>query len=140
MSTEKVVTIKEQKAKPESKLATVKAVEPVVVKLGDKEYTLVYDMNAFAELEQEYGTIDEALKKASQPAFRDMRFFLWAGLLHNTAKVDEDGNFLSHGITTHQVGALVKPGDLQKISVSIWEAITRDLKTDELKGPDGKNA
>ena len=36
--------------------------DDVRVKLGDKEYRLVYDLNAFCELEKFYGSVDKILK------------------------------------------------------------------------------
>lgn len=121
-----------------SKLATVKPVEPVAIELNGKTYNLVYDMNAFAEIEQHYGTIDIALNKVSTPSFNDMRFFLWAGLLHDTAEVDEDGNFVKYGIAEYTVGRSLTPADLQNISASIWKAIRRDLQADAPSDVDGK--
>lgn len=47
--------------KPVNKALTFKA-DDVKIKLGDKEYRLVYDLNAFCELEKTYGSIDKILQ------------------------------------------------------------------------------
>lgn len=36
--------------------------QPVVVKLGDKEYTLVYDLNAYCEMETMYPSVDYVIQ------------------------------------------------------------------------------
>lgn len=47
--------------KPVNKALTFKA-DDVKITLGDTEYRLVYDLNAFCELEKTYGSIDNILK------------------------------------------------------------------------------
>lgn len=48
--------------KPENS-ATVFKPEPVKITLGDETYSIIYDMNAFCELEKIYKTIDTVIKK-----------------------------------------------------------------------------
>ncbi len=68
----------------------------------DKPRTLLFDLNAFAELEDKFGSL-----------------LLWAGLLH------EDEN-----LTERQVGAMISLTNVEKIMEQITEALTAALPED----------
>jgi hypothetical protein len=87
----------------------------------DKERHLVFDLNAFCELEDKYGGQKEALEALNSGSFKAIRAFLWAGLLH------EDEN-----ITEKQVGSWITMDNISEISDRITEAMKNAL-------PEAKN-
>ncbi|MFD1675406.1 hypothetical protein [Alicyclobacillus fodiniaquatilis] len=96
--------------------------KPIPVEL-DKKRNLKFDMNAYAELEEKFGTVQAALDLLNKQQFKATRFLLWAGLQH------EDEN-----LTEHQVGAMVSPADLAHISEPLMQAIMDSLpKEDDSK-------
>lgn len=96
--------------------------KPVKVKL-DKERNLKYDFNAFAEIEEKFGTVQKALDELNKQKMRAIRTILWAGLIHEDEK-----------LTERQVGAMFTLGDIGEIVSPLMEAITAALpKADEPK-------
>ncbi|BCJ86450.1 hypothetical protein [Effusibacillus dendaii] len=103
-----------------SNLADVR-VKSVQVTL-DKERSLLYDLNAFAELEDKFGSIDETLEKVGKGSIKALRAVLWAGLLHE----DES-------LTEKQVGKLITLADLQELSTAVNQALTASMPQVEKK-------
>lgn len=88
---------------------------PIV--LGDGvTRTLKYTLNALAELEERYGTVDEAFKALDAGSIKAIRFVIWAGL------IDSDET-----ITEKQVGSLLDLGNLATITESITAAMNNDI-------------
>lgn len=113
--------------------ADVRNPKPVMVTLGDKERRLKFDMNAFIELENRYGTLQEAFASLQKGRIADVRTILWAGLIHEEVVLDELGEPISYNITPYQVGSWVKnPQEMQHFA----EALTQALKSDM---PEEKN-
>lgn len=90
-------------------------VKPVPIML-DKERTLKYDLNAFAEIEERFGTVQKAFDELQQQKLKAVRAVLWAGLIHEDPK-----------LTERQVGSLLSLGDLATILPAVTEAITAAL-------------
>lgn len=108
-----------------SKVRDVK-IENIQVEL-DKTRTLRFDLNAFAELEDNFGTIDEALAAMEKGSIKALRAVLWAGLVHE----DEE-------LTIKSVGSLITLADLPKLTDSINKAImgaVPDVKDKGEKNP-----
>lgn len=119
-------------------------VKPVELKIDGEKYLIKYDFNAFIELEEIYGSIEEAMqavqgeivkgefiededgKKVEKRKFslKAMRDFLWAGLLFGDDK-----------ITKRQVGKLLEFGNFQYVVTEMMSAITGALpeKVDDEK-------
>lgn len=53
----------------------------------DKPRTLLFDLNAFAELEDKFGSLDQAFQKMQQGSVKATRTLLWAGLLYYVGTV-----------------------------------------------------
>ena len=85
----------------------------------DKPRTLLFDLNAFAELEDKFGSLDQAFQKMQQGSVKATRTLLWAGLLH------EDEN-----LTERQVGAMISLTNVESIMEQITEAL-RILNSDK---------
>ena len=102
-------------------------IKPVKLAM-DKERTLLLDFNAFAELDEKYGSIEAAME-ALKPKGKDgisikaLRAFLWAGLVH------EDEN-----LTEKQVGVLMGMANLDEIAKAMNEALNSSLPEDDGKG------
>lgn len=86
----------------------------------DKKRNLLFDLNAFAELEEHYGNIDEAMTALEQGSMKALRAILWAGLIHE----DES-------LTPRQVGSLLGLGDLEYLSKQIGGALGDSLPKEE---------
>lgn len=95
--------------------------KPVSVML-DKERHLRFDLNAFAEIEELYGSVDDAMAALEKGSIKALRAILWAGLIHE----ELDGNE-NPKITPRQVGSLIEVKDLPMLSKKIEEAIGTGL-------------
>lgn len=98
-----------------SNLSNIKA-KKAYLELGGKQYELKYDLNAFAEIEEEYGSITELLEKMENGSAKAIRAMVWAGLLCN-----EDAP------TEKEVGTLINMNDMQKIADAIQVALVNSL-------------
>lgn len=72
-------------------MSKVRNVKPAktLINLGGKERELRYDLNALAELEDAYGSIEEAFKKAQTGSIKALRCIIWAGILHEDESLTE---------------------------------------------------
>lgn len=104
-------------------MANVRDVKSKEVKLtlnDGVERTLKFDLNAMAELEDEYGSVDAAFEMLDKNSIKAVRFILWAGLMH------EDPS-----LTLKQVGSLIDVQYLQELMGSLGEAFQADLPTEQ---------
>ena len=116
-------------------------VKPVKIEIDGMAYEVKYDFNAFIELEEIYGSIEEAMEamqgkvilgKDGKPvmikdddgtqvekrkfSLKAMRDFLWAGMLFGNAK-----------LTKRDVGKLLEFGNFQYVVEKMMSAITGAL-------------
>ena len=84
------------------------------------ERTLKFTLNALAELEDRYGSVDAAFKKLDENSIKAVRFTIWAGLLHT-----------EEGLTEQQVGNLIDIECMESIMRSIEGAMTSDMPKEE---------
>ena len=82
----------------------------------DKERELLYDFNAFVELEEKFGTIEDAMEELQKGKLKNIRTILWVGLLSE----DEE-------ITEKFVGKQLGLSKLQDIAEKINEALSNAL-------------
>lgn len=114
----------------------------IVVTLGGKDRVVKYDMNALAELETIYGSIEEAMKVLESGKLKDVRNMLWAGICHEETKRDEDGDVIGYNIRPYDVGAMIKsPSEIPKLAEQIFTAISKDMNIDaeEVATEESKN-
>lgn len=97
-------------------------IKPIPITL-DKPRALLYDMNAFIELEELYGDVNKAFKGLEQLKMKPIRDMIWAGLLHE----DES-------LTPKQVGKILNIANLEEIALKITEALGVSLPEPEV-GP-----
>ena len=105
-------------------------VKPVTVSLTlDIERTLKYDLNAFAEIEEVYGSMQQAFAAMQAGSMKAARTLLWAGLLHEDEK-----------LTPRKVGALVTLDNMNPVMDAISEALLEAMPEDDTAEPEGPPA
>ena len=80
------------------------------------EREIKFTLNAMADMEDKYGSIDNAFKALDEGSIKAARFILWAGLSHT----DEN-------LTEQQVGKLIDMDCLQDIFEKMSEALGEDM-------------
>ena len=108
-------------------MANVKDVKSKAVKItltDGVERTIKFTLNALAELEDRYGSVDEAFKQLDNNSIKAVRCILWAGLIHEDPE-----------LTEQQVGNLIDIQYMQELMTSINDAFESDMPVAE-KLPD----
>lgn len=80
------------------------------------ERELRFTLNALAELEDRYGTVEAAFQAMDAGSIKAVRLAIWAGLLHS----DE-------GLTEQQVGNLIDVPCMEEIMKSLQTAVASDM-------------
>ena len=84
----------------------------VMVQL-DKERRLVFDLNAFCELENKYETIEKAMTEVQKGSMKAIRYMLYLGLLNGDDTLNEA-----------KVGKLITMDNLTNVMQSLTIAMT----------------
>lgn len=104
-------------------MANVKDVKSKAVKItltDGVERTIKFTLNAMAELEDRYGSVEEAFKQLDNNSIKAVRCILWAGLIHE----DPD-------LTEQQVGNLIDIQYMQELMASLGDAFNADMPEPE---------
>lgn len=104
-------------------MANVKDVKSKAVKItltDGVERTIKFTLNALAELEDRYGSVDEAFKQLDNNSIKAVRCILWAGLIHEDPE-----------LTEQQVGNLIDIQYMQELMASLGEAFDADMPEPE---------
>lgn len=104
-------------------MANVKDVKSKTIKItltDGVERTIKFTLNAMAELEDRYGSVEEAFKQLDNNSIKAVRCILWAGLIHE----DPD-------LTEQQVGNLIDIQYMQELMASLGEAFDADMPEPE---------
>ena len=96
-----------REAKPRVKTITLK---------DGVEREICFTLNAMAEMEDKYGSVDAAFKKLDEGSVKAARFILWAGLMH-----------ADDALTEQQVGDLIDLDLLSEIMDSVSAALGEDM-------------
>lgn len=91
----------------------------VPIQLGDEERNLGYDMNAFCELEERFGGMEEAFEKLQKGSLKAVRFILWCGLIHEDEQISEK-----------KVGSLISMKNINYIAQQLSKALEENLPND----------
>lgn len=108
-------------------MSNLREVKPKIktITLNDGvEREIRFTLNAMAELEDRYGSVQAAFEALDNNSIKAARCVLWAGLLHN----DE-------GLTEQQVGNLIDINCLQ----SLMETMSDALSEDNPQPPEGQS-
>ena len=113
-----------------SNLNDVKSKGTFITLRDGVERELRFTLNALAELEDKYGTVDEAFKMLDSGSFKAIRFVLWAGLS------DSDET-----LTEMQVGKLLDTSNMEEVVQQLGKAFAKDMpdKKDEGSIPNAPN-
>lgn len=84
------------------------------------ERTIKFTLNALTELEDRYGSVDEAFKQLDNNSIKAVRCILWAGLIHEDPE-----------LTEQQVGNLIDIQYMQELMASLGEAFDADMPEPE---------
>lgn len=101
-------------------MSNVRDVKPRVKTITLKdgvEREICFTLNALAELEDKYGSVDAAFKKLDEGSIKATRFVLWAGFLHL-----ED-----ESLTEQRVGNLIDLDLMQEIMETMSSALGEDM-------------
>lgn len=89
--------------------------KPIMIEMSDgvaRELKLT--LNALAELEDMYGSVDEAFKAAERNSVKAVRAIIWAGMTH--LEGDE-------ALTLQQVGKLIDVANLASTTAALQRAM-----------------
>lgn len=104
--------------------------------LGGRERTIKFDLNAFAELEKRFGSVEKAFTEFEQGDIKAIKLVLWAGLIHDEAVINEEtGDVEKYNITPFEVGSWIDPITLQDVTKELFRTLDEALpqeKKDEL--------
>lgn len=84
------------------------------------ERTIKFTLNALAELEDRYGSVDEAFKQLDNNSIKAVRCVLWAGLIHEDPE-----------LTEQQVGNLIDIQYMQELMTSLNDAFDSNMPESE---------
>ena len=99
-----------------SNLKDVKAKAIKITLRDGVEREILFTLNAMAELEDRYGSVEAAFDALERNSFKAIRCVLWAGLLHT----DE-------GLTEQQVGSLIDMTNIQDLMKAMNDAFDEDM-------------
>lgn len=91
------------------------------------EREIRFTLNALAELEDKFGSVDAAFAELDKGSVKAVRFVLWAGL----SDTDE-------GLTEQQVGRLIDLGLINDIMEQLGNALHEDLPAPSEDGNAGQ--
>ncbi len=82
----------------------------------DKERHLVFDLNAFCELEDKYETINKAFEALQQGSMKTIRYLLYVGLFHEDDTLEEK-----------YVGSLLTLENMNEVMQCVTDAISEAM-------------
>ena len=98
---------------------------------GQERYVR-FDLNAFAEMERIYGSMEAANEALSKGSMRDVRTILWLGLIHDQAVLDEiTGEPVKYKLTMFQVGKWLTPTNMKEVMSKLNEAISGSVPAED---------
>lgn len=77
---------------------------------------LRFTLNAMAELEDKYGSVDTAFEKLESGSFKAVRYVLWAGLIDNDPT-----------LTEQKVGSLIDVTNLGELMKTLTASMSNDM-------------
>lgn len=107
-----------------SNLSDVKSKVTTITLSDGVERELKYTLNALAEMEDRYGSVDAAFKALENNSIKAVRFVIWAGLLHT-----------GEGLTEQQVGDLIDIQCMESVVSKIGTAMDNDMPKEEKQAP-----
>ena len=101
-----------------AKLKDIKTSKTHTINTAQGLKVVKFNLNAFAELEEIYGGVQEAFKAFDTNKIKHFINFLWAGLLHE-----------NDSLTVKEVGNLIEKLNLSELSTILSEALIESMPT-----------
>lgn len=101
-------------------LQDVKAKKEASLNLGGKTYPLRFTLNAMAEMEDRYGTVEDAFKALEASNFKAIRFMLWVGIAHGGVTLTET-----------EVGDMIDMENLPELVKALGSVADSDLPAED---------
>ena len=96
--------------------------------IGGRERTIKFDLNAFAELEKRFGSVEKAFAEFEKGDIKAIKLVLWAGLIHDEAVINEEtGDVEKYNITPFEVGSWIDPITLQNVTKELFRTLDEAL-------------
>lgn len=116
---------------PASNVNEVKGGYYSIGEFEGKERIVRFDLNAFAEMERIYGSMEAANEALSRGSMRDVRTILWLGLIHDQAVLDDiTGEPIKYTLTQFEVGRWLTPHNMKDVMEKLNEAISGSVPED----------
>lgn len=113
-----------------SNISSVRA-KDAIISIGEfdgKERRLKFDLNAFAELEDRFGSLTVMQERLKGGSIKDIRTLLWVGLLWEHTVYDEDtGDVVKYTISPNTVGKWLDLSNIPIIMKAVGKAISGAL-------------
>lgn len=100
-----------------SNLHDAKPAKKTITLIDGVEREIRFTLNAMAELEDKFGSVDAAFEAMDKGSIKAIRFVLWAGLMEESPE-----------LTEQQVGSLI---DMQYLS-TIMDTMTNAISDDNV--------
>ncbi|MEG1543474.1 MAG: hypothetical protein RR382_02965 [Tannerellaceae bacterium] len=92
-----------------------------------------YDLNAFAEMERIYGSMEAANEALTKGSMTDVRRILWLGLIHDQAVLDEiTGEPIKYKLTIYEVGKWLTPANMKEVMEKLNTAISGSVPAEAI--------
>lgn len=97
-----------------------------------KDRYIRFDLNAFAEMENIYGDMEQAEAKLAEGSIKEIRRILWIGLIWDEAILDDvTGEPIGYKITPYQVGTWLDTSNMSAVIKELTMAINASLPEEE---------
>lgn len=95
---------------------------------GGKARYIRYDLNAFAEMEEMFGSMEAAQERLQGGSMKDVRNVLWLGLIWDEVVLDEvTGDPIKYTLSQYEVGSWLTTLNLQDVMNKLQDAISGSL-------------
>ena len=95
---------------------------------GGKARYIRYDLNAFAEMEDLFGSMEAAQELLQGGSMKDIRTVLWLGLIWDEVVLDEvTGDPIKYTLSQYEVGSWLTTMNLQDVMDKLQSAISGSL-------------
>ena len=97
-----------------------------------------YDLNAFAEMEHIYGSMEAANEALTKGSMSDVRRILWLGLIHDQAILDDvTGEPIKYKLSMYEVGRWLTPANMKEVMEKLNSAISGSVPEETATTPAG---
>ena len=95
---------------------------------GGKDRYIRYDLNAFAEMEDLFRSMEAAQERLQGGSMKDIRTVLWLGLIWDEVVLDEvTGDPIKYTLSQYEVGSWLTTMNLQEVMDKLQSAISGSL-------------